>query len=202
MQLLLATSNPGKYREMRSFLNDLPITLLSLADLPKELNSLSPSETGRSFTANASLKSQFFAVRSGLITLADDSGLVIDALQGRPGIFSQRYGQTDSQRIERVLKELQGVPWSRRTARFVCALAIYQPQQDNVSTFRSSIRGYITFQALGTRNFGYDPIFYSPVLNKTFAQATIVQKNRISHRARAFRKLKPFLEHLIRTTAA
>ncbi len=183
-RLLIATHNPGKVREYRVLLADLPLELVSLADLgiqePVE-------ETGATFEANARLKARAYAARTGLWTWADDSGLEVDALGGRPGIHSARYAgpdATDLERCHRLLAELQGHPRPWR-ARFRCAVALVRPQDGQEAVTHGTLEGQITDVPRGSHGFGYDPIFYLPHLGRTLAELPPEEKNRISHRARA-----------------
>jgi XTP/dITP diphosphohydrolase len=201
MQLLIATHNPGKLREYR----DLYATLLSDAAL--DITSLAevgivwePEETGHTFAENAIIKATAFAAHSGLPTLADDSGLEIDALDGAPGVHSARYGGTrrgeDAQRMQIVLDQLRDVPQPRRTARFRCVVALATPHGP-VETADGVVEGFIGFDPQGEHGFGYDPIFYLPEFGCTMAQLEPVAKNRISHRARALLAALPLLRWLV-----
>lgn len=196
-QLLIATHNPGKLREYRALLTGLPVQLTSLAE---QAVTYHPSETGASFEENAVLKARAFADLSGLPTLADDSGLEIDALGGRPGIHSARYGNTgrgqDVQRIHLVLAQLKGVPWEKRTARFRCVVALAMPGQ-SVHTAHGVLEGIIALQPQGEYGFGYDPIFYLPEFKCTLAQLPPETKNRISHRAAALRAALPIIRDMV-----
>lgn len=194
--LLVATHNRGKLREYRELLRDLPVQLTFLDevgiadDVP---------ETGQSFEENAVLKARAYAQKSGLLTLADDSGLEVDALGGRPGVHSARYAgptATDADRIRKLLSELQGVPPEQRTARFRCVIAVATPDGE-VITAEGTVEGVIATEPRGTHGFGYDPIFYLPELGVTMAQLPPAVKNRISHRARAAQAIKPLLRDLL-----
>ncbi|MEX1018312.1 MAG: RdgB/HAM1 family non-canonical purine NTP pyrophosphatase [Litorilinea sp.] len=183
-QLLIATHNPGKVREYRALLADLPLTLLSLdeAGITEDLE-----ETGDTFTANAVLKAEGYAARSGLWTWADDSGLEVDALDGRPGVYSARFGGPgldDAARYRYLLEQLQAVPDRPRTARFRCVVALALPPHA-IQTAQGVLDGEITDTPQGSHGFGYDPIFYLPAQGITLAQAAPALKNKISHRAQA-----------------
>lgn len=199
--LLIATNNPGKLREFRELFRDMwsdfPLKLVSLSEVSIALE---PEESGHTFAENAVLKARFFATRSGLPTLADDSGLEIDALGGAPGVHSARYGNTtraqDAQRIALVLEQLQNVPWPQRTARFRCVVAIALPD-GRCETASGSVEGYIDWQPRGEYGFGYDPIFYVPEFGCTMAQLEPAVKNRISHRARALQAALPLIRRLV-----
>ena len=197
VQLLLATHNPGKLREYLALLSALRVQLTSLAE---QTVSCEPAETGASFEENARLKARAFAELSGLPTLADDSGLEIDALGGAPGVHSARYGNTgrdqDAQRIQLVLNQLKGVPWEKRTARFRCVVALAVPGQ-STHTAHGALEGIIAFQPQGEYGFGYDPIFYLPAFQCTLAQLPPEIKNRISHRAAALEAALPIIQAVL-----
>ena len=153
--------------------------------------SLPVDETGNTFTENAILKAKAYGDKFQLLTLADDSGLCIDALDGRPGIFSNRYASTTEERNQKILAELNGV--SNRQAHYTCVIALYDPTTKLLHTEEGQVEGYITETTQGNGGFGYDPIFFCPELNKTFGEATAEEKNSVSHRARALEKLKQFI---------
>ena len=200
MKLLIATNNPGKLKEYRHLLCDLPLELITLRE---EGIDFEPEETGATFEENAVLKANAFAERSGLLTLADDSGLEIDALDGAPGVHSARYSGTrrgeDVQRYQLVLRQLEGVPWAERTARFRCVVAVAAPG-GRAETAEGVVEGIIAFEPRGEYGFGYDPIFYIPEFDCTLAQLPPETKNRISHRARAVQAARPIVERLARKT--
>jgi len=200
MKLLIATHNPGKLREYRDLLRALlGDTTLQITSLSEEGIEAEPDETGRTFEENAILKAEAFAGWSRLPTLADDSGLEIDALGGAPGVHSARYGGTgrgqDAQRIALVLCQLEDVPWPQRSARFRCVVAVAVPGRP-VETASGAVEGYIGFEPRGEHGFGYDPIFFLPEFDCTMAQIDPATKNRISHRARAIRAALPFIKRL------
>ncbi|HIC93340.1 MAG TPA: non-canonical purine NTP pyrophosphatase, partial [Anaerolineae bacterium] len=156
-KLLIATNNPGKLREYEELLAGLPLELTSPA---REGLSLEVAETGESFAENARLKAVAYARASGLLTLADDSGLEVDALSGRPGVHSARYageGADDEERYRLLLEEMRGVPWEKRTARFRCVIAIATPEGE-VRTAEGTCEGIIAFEPRGEHGFGYDPV--------------------------------------------
>ncbi len=197
MKLLIATNNPGKLKEYRDLLQGLP---LEITNLQEEGIDFEPEETGSTFEENATLKARAFAAQSGLPTLADDSGLEIDALGGAPGVHSARYGGTrrgeDTYRYEMVLRQLEGVPSARRTARFRCVVAVAMPD-GRLATADGKVEGVIAREPRGDQGFGYDPIFFIPEFNCTMAQLPLETKNRISHRARAVQAARPILERLL-----
>jgi XTP/dITP diphosphohydrolase len=191
-KLLLGTNNEGKVLEYRALLEGIPFELVT----PEELGiAVEVEETGNSFEENASLKARAFAAESGLLTLADDSGLEVDALAGEPGVRSHRYGgkgATDEQLVNYLLAKLTGIPLQKRTARFRCVIAIATP--DGKLTLRQGeCRGVITFEPRGAGGFGYDPVFLFPSLSKTMAELTMEEKNQLSHRAMAAKEAKKVL---------
>jgi XTP/dITP diphosphohydrolase len=200
-RLLVATNNPGKLEEYQHLLCDLPLEITSLRE--KNID-FEPEETGGTFEENAILKASAFAERSGLPTLADDSGLEIDKLGGAPGVHSARYGGTrrgeDVRRYQLVLRQLEGVPWAERTARFRCVVAIATPK-GQVKTTEGTIEGVIAFEPHGEHGFGYDPIFFIPKYDCTMAQLPPNTKNRISHRARAAQAAMPIIRRLVKREA-
>ncbi len=194
-QLLLATNNAGKLSELKELLAGVPFELISPAQIGLKLD---VAETGRTYAANARLKALAFATASGLMTLADDSGLEVEALGGAPGLYSARYagdGATDEQRVAYLLSKMRGVPPDKRGARFRCIMALAWPS-DEVKLRSGSCRGFITKEPIGINGFGYDPVFYFPKLGKTMAELTAEVKNSISHRARAARRVKTLLQKL------
>lgn len=180
-RLVVATSNPGKLREMQAYLADLG---WELTLKPEELE---VEETGDTFAANACLKASEVAKSTGNWAIADDSGLQIDALGGAPGVYSARYGKTDSERIARVLRELGEE--KNRQAQFVCAVAIASPDGANALQSEGVCRGEILSSPRGNGGFGYDPIFYVPEKQLTFAEMTPDLKRSISHRGKAIEAL-------------
>ena len=191
-KLLVATGNPGKMREVSHILKGLPFRVLSLQNLGL---SMTVEETGETFAENAILKANAYCASAGMLTMADDSGLVVDALDGRPGVLSARYGGeglTDPQRVELLLRELEDVPWEKRTARFRCVIALAWPD-GQVETVEGVVEGVIQYEPEGCNGFGYDPIFHLPERGCTTAQLSTSEKNRISHRGQAVRKAAELL---------
>jgi len=188
MPLLLATTNVGKLREIRMLLRDLPVELRSLADFP---GATPPEETGRTFAENARLKALFYARETGQLTVAEDSGLEIDALDGAPGVESARFGGVDTPyptKFALIYEALRARRATASTARFVCALALADAN-GIVFEARGSIEGTIAPAPKGDGGFGYDPIFYYPPFGVTLAEAGS-RKSDVSHRGEAFRKLR------------
>ena len=200
-KILVATTNPGKIAELKAML-DADVKWLSLADFS---NIAEVKEDGATFVENACKKAIGYAKATGLWTIADDSGLVIDALQGGPGIESARFcGKKNKNRelidrrnIAKVLKLLKGLPPEKRTARFVCCLCLASPEEILIQT-QGTLEGLIIDRPIGENGFGYDPIFFLPQLGETVAQMTPDEKNAISHRGNAIRKLKPLLDKLLK----
>lgn len=186
--LVVATGNPGKLREMQTYLSDKG---WELQLKPPELDI---EETEATFAANACLKASAVAQATGEWAIADDSGLEVDALDGAPGIYSARYGSTDSERIERLLRELG--EQRNRGAQFVCVVAIARPDGAIALQVKGICRGEILQTPRGTGGFGYDPIFYVPEPGLTFAEMTPEMKRRYSHRGKAFEALLPQLGQL------
>jgi XTP/dITP diphosphohydrolase len=200
MELLIATGNPGKVREYDELFAGLPITCISPAEIGIHLQ---VDESGTTYAENATIKAVAFARASGRVTLADDSGLDVDALDGRPGVHSARYGGPglgDADRWRSLLKELVDVPWEERTARFRCVIAVASPEGE-VTTVNGTCEGIIAFSAAGEGGFGYDPVFYLPDHGCTMAQLPAGVKNQISHRGRAAEAARPVLLKLAAQTA-
>jgi XTP/dITP diphosphohydrolase len=196
IKLLVATNNPGKVREYEVLLRGLPLTLTYPA---QEGIDIEVEETGSTFAENACLKAAAYARASGLLTLADDSGLEVDALGGEPGTRSARYagkGASDEDRYRLLLSKLKGVPWERRTARFRCVIAVARPQGE-VRIAEGTCEGVIAFEPRGEHGFGYDPVFYMAERGQTMAELELEVKNRISHRARAAEGARRILHELL-----
>jgi XTP/dITP diphosphohydrolase len=196
MKLLVATHNPGKIREYQTLLAALPLTITSLAEagIAQDV-----AETGATFTANARLKAETYAMLSGLWTWADDSGLEVDALAGRPGVYSARYGGpglSDRERYEIVLAELAALPAEPRTARFRCVVALARPN-GSTQTVAAALEGVIAQQPRGEHGFGYDPIFVPNGYHVTLAELTPAIKHQISHRAQAAALAQKRLQQLL-----
>ena len=191
-KLLLATNNKDKVLEYHQLLAGVPFELVTPAGLGI---TTVVEEIGKSFEENASLKATILAEESGLLTLADDSGLEVEVLGGAPGVLSHRYagkGATDQDRVNYLLSRLKGIPLQKRTARFRCVIAIAAPG-GRVELCQGECPGFITFAPKGINGFGYDPVFFIPSLNKTMAELTMEEKNRVSHRANAVKKAREVL---------
>lgn len=192
-QLLIATTNAHKLDEYRAIFAGLPFELRSLRDLGIDDD---VEETGDTFEANARLKAEYYAGRSGVLTLADDSGLEVAALNGEPGVRSARYagpGASDRDRIDLVLQKLEQVPFHARLGRFVCAIALAHPD-GQLEIVEGVLNGVIETAPRGEYGFGYDPIFYVLDEDKTLAELPPERKNKISHRAVAARAARGILE--------
>ena len=190
LQFLLATQNSGKVREIRSALKDLNLKCESLLDR-KDLPEI--AESGSTFSENARLKAFHYHRLTGIPTLADDSGLLVDALGGAPGVFSARFAPTDQGRIEKLLGLMSSLQEpSRRTAHFVCVICLVLGGRTLEVTGR--VDGEIAREPNGRNGFGYDPVFYYPPLRKTLAQMSLEEKSEISHRGRALGELRKILK--------
>lgn len=193
IKLLVATSNPGKLKEIRWGLAGLPIKVLSLKE---EAITVRYSEKGKTFKENARAKSLFYSQFTNYLTLAEDSGLEVEALKGAPGILSARFAgpkANDEKNIAKLLAQLKNVPGAQRKARFVCCLCLAR-QGKILKCFQGEVQGWITEEKRGSHGFGYDPIFFYRPFNRTFAELPPKKKNLVSHRGRALRKLRYFLE--------
>jgi XTP/dITP diphosphohydrolase len=194
-KLLLATSNPGKIKEYRALLDGLGYEMTTLA---QEGITKAVTESRNTYEQNAELKAVTYAGLSQLPTLADDSGLEVDALNGEPGVKSARFAgkaATDADRVSLLLARLDGVPWERRTASFKCVIAIATPE-GRCQICRGECRGIITLSPRGSNGFGYDPVFLFPELGKTMAELPLKTKNQVSHRARASQEARQLLRRL------
>lgn len=192
MKLLVATTNPGKLREIRNVLSGAPVDLIGLGDLPAIEE---PEETGDTFEENARLKARYYAGHAGMLTVAEDSGLVVDALDGEPGVRSARFIRPDASYAERfaeIYRRLAARPDAPRTARFVCALAVADGEQILFET-TGTVEGVVAETPRGTGGFGYDPLLYFPSYGRTLAEVTQEEKLRVAHRGQAFRALAEWL---------
>ncbi len=183
---------------MNEVFRGLPLEFLSLADLGirDEVR-----ETGKSFLENARLKSLAYSRKNDFLTLAEDSGLEVDELGGAPGIYSARYSAprpSDEKNIRKVLRLMRGVPWDHRQARFVCCLVL-SDRGSIIYEVRAQVQGRVPFEKKGEAGFGYDPIFYYHPYRRTFGEVAAEEKNRVSHRGRALRKMRTFLNGYLET---
>ena len=193
-EIVLATRNRHKIVELSSLFESLPLSLKSLADFPPFPEE---PEEGMSFEENAAKKAASAALVLSLPCLADDSGLEVDALNGRPGILSARYAKTSPERISRLLEEMKNVPPEKRAARFVSAMALALPD-GKVITKTGYCYGIIADTPRGIHGFGYDPVFILPELGKTMAELSLQEKNRISHRSEAARLMIPVIREIMK----
>jgi XTP/dITP diphosphohydrolase len=193
MRILLASTNLGKIVELKRILGQAGVEVIHLGDLA----TTEEVENGSTFTENALLKARYYQRVSGFPTMADDSGLEVDALGGAPGVYSARYGSagaSDADRVNKLIEALKGVPPGRRGARFVCVAAIAWDGGER--TFSGEAHGRILDEPRGRDGFGYDPVFFYGPLGKTFAELTAIEKAEVSHRGRAFRQLADWLREV------
>jgi XTP/dITP diphosphohydrolase len=195
IKLLISTNNQDKVREFRQILEGLPLEVVTPAELGLQLE---VEETGTTFAQNAALKARAFHMATGLPALADDSGLEIDALGGEPGVYSSRYGGLPNGEVKNrfMLQKLEGVPWEKRGARYVCEIAIVD-ERGRLHRCRGTLRGKIALEPKGEEGFGYDPIFFIPSKHKTVAEMSADEKNAISHRGLAGRRARVLLEKIV-----
>ncbi|MEM9951228.1 MAG: RdgB/HAM1 family non-canonical purine NTP pyrophosphatase [Chloroflexota bacterium] len=198
MEILIATQNQGKVKEYQRLLADIDVSIIGLRDIG--LGKMDVEETGTTFEANALLKAEAYAKASGKIALADDSGLEVDALDGRPGVYSARYGKPefdDAGRRQYLLKEMNNVAENDRSARFRCVIAIYNPDTDESYTTDGTCEGIIrTEERDAGQGFGYDAVFQPDGFDKSFAELDSDEKNLISHRGQAVKGLPEILAKL------
>jgi len=188
--IIVATANKGKLEEIREYLAGTFNTFFSLADFDEKVEVVEDRPT---YYENAWKKARKVGDRFGIATLADDSGLEVEALHGGPGICSARYGANDRERVDRLLRELRGTPPERRTALFKAYLVYYLPHVGQTFMFYGGLKGYIGFERRGEKGFGYDPVFMLPDSGKALSELSLEEKNRISHRGQALARLKKFL---------
>lgn len=194
--ILLATTNPGKLREVKAVLGELPVRLVGLTDFPDVPE---PVEDAPTFEGNARIKALYYAGQTGMWALADDSGLEVDALDGAPGVYSARYAGVDggdAANNAKLIEALRGTPQERRTARFRCVVVLARPEEV-LAVGSGAIEGVIIDEPRGANGFGYDPHFFVPSLGKTTAELPPEHKNRISHRGRALADILPRLRSLL-----
>ncbi|WP_409302032.1 XTP/dITP diphosphatase [Peribacillus sp. SCS-155] len=195
--VIIATKNAGKAKEFESLFHSKGYKVLTLLDYDQAPD---VEETGSTFEENAILKAEAISRELGQLVIADDSGLIVDVLDGEPGVYSARYAgedKNDAANTEKVLRKLQDVPMSERTARFYCALALASPYQETI-TVSGTVEGMIARKPTGENGFGYDPVFFIPEKGKTMAELEPSEKNAISHRAKALKALESQLDEFIR----
>lgn len=199
MKLLIATSNGGKIREFREMLGD---DRYQWSDLSEHREIAPVEETGQTFRDNAVLKAAYYARRLNIWAMADDSGLEVDALGGKPGVHSARWaelngaGKGDEDNNALLLKQIAAVPDEKRTGRFVCVLALSNPSGEIILTARDSVEGQITREARGSNGFGYDPLFFVTEMGCTTAELSSERKHQISHRGKALRRMRELMDRL------
>lgn len=195
-KLIIASNNAHKIKEIKDILKDFPIEVVSLREAGIDID---VEETGTTFMENSYIKaSEIFKLRQDCMVLSDDSGLMVEALDGAPGVYSARFAGehgNDKKNNEKLLQLLEGKSMEERKAKFVSAIVLIAGSSEVIKV-QGEIEGYIAFEPKGTREFGYDPLFYVPEYNMTFAEMSDEEKNKISHRARAMQKLKQQLESL------
>jgi len=192
LEILIATNNLGKVKEIKDILDSPKIKILSMKDFP-HLPKI--EEDGKTYQENAFKKARKISEHTGKICLADDSGLEIDYLKGKPGIYSSRWGNSDEERINKVLKLLENVPINKRNAKFICAAILVFPD-GKIYMVKEECKGSIEFKPKGEHGFGYDPIFLVPEYEKTFAELGDKIKNQISHRGKAMKKMINIINEL------
>ena len=195
-EVIIATKNPGKAREFEHIFAPRGVEVRTLLDFPEIAD---VEETGKTFEENAILKAEAVSTILNKMVIGDDSGLMVDALEGRPGIYSARFAgepKNDQANTAKLLKELSGVPEKERTARFYCALAVAVPNQETL-TVSGTCEGRILDEPRGTNGFGYDPVFYVPEKGAAMAELSSDEKNKISHRANALKKLDVILDSIL-----
>ena len=196
MKILIASKNKGKIKEFKGMVEDLEIEVKTLYDYE---NFPDIEETGTTFRENSLIKAKAGYEKSGLITISDDSGLEVDFLNGAPGVYSARYGGeglTDSQRVDLLLKELKDVPKEKRGANFKTSVILYNGKESY--HFEGTWKGEILEKTVGNKGFGYDPIFFDPILGKTAAELDKSQKSKVSHRGKAMKKLLERLPEILK----
>ncbi|MEH7248818.1 XTP/dITP diphosphatase [Neobacillus niacini] len=195
-EVIIATKNPGKAKEFEHIFAPRGIKVRTLLDYPEIAD---VEETGKTFEENAILKAEAVSLALNKMVIGDDSGLIVDALEGRPGIYSARYAgepKSDQKNLEKVLGELKGIPEENRTARFYCALAVALPGKETI-TVAGTCEGRILEEQRGTNGFGYDPVFYVPEKGYAMAELSSDEKNKISHRANALKQLDVILDSIV-----
>lgn len=191
-KVLIATTNEGKFKEIKKFLGDLSIDFISLKDLENKYKE--PIEDQSTLEGNAILKAKYYAGKTGLISLADDGGLFIDALKGWPGVKSARIADNKTKRNQLILKKLKNKNWKKRTAQFKLTLALFDPLTKDLHLTYGETAGHILEKPVDSDNgFGYDPIFYVDEKKKAYVEMTMTEKNSCSHRGKALKRMKEFL---------
>lgn len=193
LEILIATNNLGKVKEIKDILDSPKIKILTMKDFPPFPKI---EEDGKTYQENAFKKARKISEYTGKICLADDSGLEIDYLKGKPGIFSSRWGNSDEERIDKVLKLLENIPINKRKAKFICVVVLVFPN-GKIYMVKEECKGIITFDPKGENGFGYDPIFLVPEYDRTFAELGENIKNQISHRGKAMRRMVDIINKIV-----
>lgn len=194
-KILIATRSKGKFPEIVSLLSGTEYEFLNLNDIPSIPNDFEVEEKGETFEGNAIIKAMTFGAITGLSVIADDSGLCVDSLEGRPGVYSARYAKgTDYDRYMKLLDELKNTSTEKRTARFICTLVFYDPKNNFVHIEKGTQDGLILTEPKGNNGFGYDPVFFNIEVGKSVGEMTMEEKNQVSHRGKAFKKMREFLK--------
>ncbi len=194
-KILIATTNQGKFKEMIHLLGDLAFDFLSLSDLPDKI--IEPEETGETLEANAILKAKYYAEKTGIITISEDTGLFVDAIEGWPGVKAARVGSTDEERKQILLEKMKDIPKEKRSAKFMTCAVCYNPINQNTFLSYGEVKGKILDKEakINDLNFCYNPLFFVPELNKAFSEMTLAEKNSISQRGKALKKMAYYLSH-------
>lgn len=193
LEILIATNNLGKVKEIKDILDSPKIKILTMKDFPPFPKI---EEDGKTYQENAFKKARKISEYTGKICLADDSGLEIDYLKGKPGIFSSRWGNSDEERIDKVLKLLENIPINKRKAKFICVVVLVFPN-GKIYMVKEECKGIITSNPKGENGFGYDPIFLVPEYDRTFAELGENIKNQISHRGKAMRRMIDIINKIV-----
>ncbi len=205
-KIVLATQNKDKIKEIKYIFEILKMQNIQLYTISDFFDKkIEIEEDGKTLKDNAIKKAKFVGNLVGLPTLSEDTGLFVDYLGGAPGVCSARYADTDPKKhtvtyednYKKLLRELKGVPWEKRTAKFICVACIYLPKQNKCYTRKGVVEGYITFEPKGQNGFGYDPVFYYPPKEKTFAEMSFEEKNSLSHRFLAFKKISLLVKEML-----
>lgn len=192
-KLLIATKNKGKAYEFFAILKDLNFQIITLADI--DPFKTEPKETGKTFAENAIVKARFYGQKTGFLTLTDDSGLLVEALPDKLGIKTRRYSKGSSKtKYLKLLKEMEKISHDKRGAKFISAIAFFDPEKNYLKITAGVCRGKISNQPKGKYGFGYDPVFIVKDLNKHFSELSLEEKNQVSHRAKALKKMKKYLK--------
>ena len=192
LKIALGTSNPHKLEEINDMLKEIHPDSIEFVLVNDNFN---PEENGKTFEENSYIKAAEAAKIMKIPALADDTGLCVDALDGRPGLYSARYAPDQKSKIAKLLEELKNIPQNKRSAHFICTMTLVAPDGTKLHTQTGKIEGYIDTKPSGEHGFGYDPLFFIPDLNKTMADMTLKEKNTLSHRARALRPMVEWIKN-------